>query len=114
MLVTIADRQTRGNHVGVIDSLHLQLGIAKERAQWAHLVHIILVNPRVKGLVDNVEHIKQLQGSAAPNRLWKLKMKHLARSLNPSISEKRMVADSNISEVDLLYFKSSATVLGSI
>ena len=99
---------------------------------WACLVHVVFVHPCIKSLVDQVQHLKELKRAAGPckvvepvnlgqeevqeNKIWCLLLKHgktLSQKLDLT-SEKRTVADSNISEVGLPYFRFSATDFGNI
>ena len=99
---------------------------------WPCLVHVVFVHPCIKSLVDQVQHLKELKRAAGPckvvepvnlgqeevqeNKIWFLLLKHgkiLSQRLDLT-SEKRTVADSNISEVGLPYFRFSATDFGNI
>ena len=103
---------------------------------WPCLVHVVFVHPCIKSLVDQVQHLKELKRAAGPrkvvepvnlgkeevqeNKIWfivqKQAQKHgriLSQRLDLT-SEKRTVADSNISEVGLPYFRFSATDFGNI
>ena len=103
---------------------------------WPCLVHVVFVHPCIKSLVDQVQHLKELKRAAGPckvvepvnlgkeevqkNKIWFIVLiqaqKHgkiLSQRLDLT-SEKRTVADSNISEVGLPYFRFSATDIGNI
>ena len=61
MLVAVPQWQTRSNHVGVVDGLHLRRQWRLIRIECDYLVDIIPVNPFIKSLVQDVQHGKQLK-----------------------------------------------------
>ena len=92
--------------------------------------------PCIKSLVDQVQHLKELKRAAGPckvvepvnlgkeevqkNKIWFIvliqaqKHRKILYQWLDLTSEKRTVADSNISEVGLPYFRFSATDFGNI
>ena len=96
-------------------------------------MHVVFVHPCIKSLVDQVLHLKEFKRAAGgackvvepvnlgkeevqENKILFIVQKHgeiLSQRLDLT-SEKRTVADSNISEVGLPYFRFSATDFGNI
>ena len=60
VLVPVLDRQARGNHVTVVDSLHLDTGYQTNFIQFLksvlyYLVDIVTVNSCIKKLIQRVQ-----------------------------------------------------------
>ena len=95
-------------------------------------MHVVFVHPCIKSLVDQVQHLKELKRAAGPckvvepvdlgkEKVQENKIRFIVQKYGKILSqrldlasEKRTVADSNISEVGLPYFRFSATDFGNI
>ena len=112
MAVSVPLREAGGDHVGVVDGLHL--------------VDVVTVNTGIECSVESVEQVKQLERSAGscddlePINLSEAnggRVEHLEIQLLQQTNTRRRKFSglSNItSEVDLFCFRFSATVLGNI